>query len=184
MTFSKQSIIVSCIHNQDKEEKMHTINTIIIKKFYTVQELSNYADDQGTALIHQTIPEMMLALYNKDETQAEYLLDTCMQDILEYALSFNDSDEFYHCAEHGAEVTEHMITSFHQAFTSLEPLMQQACMLQGKQHIRKSTEAYNLIISLVVALNKNKQEWFDYLINQAQQDIEKMLRKEERGIIE
>lgn len=163
---------------------MQAINTIIIKKFYTVQELSRYADDHGTALIEQTIPEMMLALYNKNETQAEHLLDTCMQDILEYALSYNDSDDFYHCAEHGAKVTQDMITSFQQALTALEPLIQQACMLQGKQHIRKSTEAYNLIISLTVALNKNKQELFDHLINQAQQDIEKMLRKEARGIIE
>lgn len=156
----------------------------IIETFYTVVELSRYADDHGSAILENNIPDVIQALYNNDTDKAKNILSQCENDIACYAIEINDDDGFHHLVENGAQVNDIMVQNFETAMSRLAVVFEKKNTLEGKKNIQETHGIGYNIIPLTSALNDNNSRFFNNVLGHSYDLVDKLIRREQRGIIE
>lgn len=163
---------------------IHPVPQDTVKKFYTLLELADYADDSGFAAMEIAAPDFVQALYDNDLKQANDILKKHERTLLDYALGFNDNDLLYNLVENGVDVDTEKYKRFNRSLLDLKPLFDKKKALQGKKHILRAYDIGWDIIPMEYALRRGDKQRYDDLLEQCNDIVDKLLRLEQRGIVE
>lgn len=163
-----------------------TVPRPIIEKYYLLREICEYADDYGYDKMDWVMSDFVHALYNGNVTKAIEILDDFENKLVDYALGFKGDSvkEVERLVDNGVEVTEEMVKNFHNAIQDLAPLIEKYRKIKSK----KSRQLLYVIaycpIYGIYTKNTNNEQRYTASMNYAHEEVDKVLRQEERGHIE
>lgn len=163
---------------------IHPVPQDTVNKFYTLLELADYTDDSGFAAMEIATPDFVQALYDDNLEQANDILEKHEYALLDYALGFNDNDFLYNLVENGVNVDKEKYERFNSALLDLKTSFDKKKALQGKKHIRQAHDTGWSIIPMTRALNRGDKQRYDDLLEQCNDIVDKLLRLEQREIVE